>query len=54
MTRLPVIWAVNRPPSPKKLMTSVHPAITLSTNGSTRSAGELSTDLGAIRTASGG
>jgi membrane protein YqaA with SNARE-associated domain len=31
MTRLPVVWAVNNPPSPTKLMTSMLPATGLST-----------------------
>jgi len=29
MATLPVMWAVNRPPSPRKLMTSTLPAIRL-------------------------
>jgi hypothetical protein len=32
ITRFPVMWAVNTP-SPRKLMTSTQPAITLSTEG---------------------
>jgi hypothetical protein len=34
ITRLPVTCAVNRPPSPRKPITSQLPAITLSTAGS--------------------
>src|SRR5260370_39466392 len=44
MTRLPVTWAVNRPPSPRKPMASALPAITLSTVGSNFVLSELSTD----------
>jgi hypothetical protein len=34
MTRLPVMWAVNSPLRRRKLMMSVHPAVTLSTMSS--------------------
>jgi hypothetical protein len=34
MTKLPVMWAVNSPLRPRKLMMSVHPAVTLSTTSS--------------------
>src|SRR5919198_1685729 len=44
MTRLPVMWAVNRPPSPRKLMTSTLPAVRLSTVGSSFVPSERSTE----------
>src|SRR5262245_24388763 len=44
MTRLPVMWAVNSPPSPRKLMTSTLPAVALSTIGSSLVLSELSTE----------
>jgi len=44
MTRLPVTWAVNRPPSPRKLIASTLPAIMLSTVGSNRELSEFSID----------
>src|SRR4029453_14214543 len=42
MARLPVTCAVNSPPSPRKLMTSTLPAVTLSTVGSSFVPSELS------------
>jgi hypothetical protein len=48
-TRLPVMCAVNRPSSPRKLMTSTLPATKARTNGSNIAPGELSTDgIGAL------
>src|SRR5216683_2276092 len=44
MTRLPVTWAVNRPPSPRKPMASTLPAIMLSTVGSNLAPSELAID----------
>jgi hypothetical protein len=44
MTRLPVTWAVNRPPSPRKPMASTLPAVKLSTAGSSFMVSEESTD----------
>jgi hypothetical protein len=44
MARLPVTWAVNRPPSPRKLITSALPATTLSRATSSYRRRELSTD----------
>ena len=44
MARLPVMCAVNRPPSPRKLMTSTLPAVRLSTLGSSFVPSELSTE----------
>src|SRR5438445_112628 len=43
-TRFPVMWAVKSPPRPRKPMTSVLPAITLSTAGSILVPGESPTD----------
>ena len=44
--RLPVTWATKRPPSPRKLMTSALPAITLRTIVSNIVPGELSAGRG--------
>ncbi len=44
MTRLPVMWAVNSPPSPRKPMASTLPAVKLSTLGSSFVPSDLSTE----------
>src|SRR3989442_7434358 len=44
MARLPVMCAVSRPPSPRKLMTSTLPVVRLSTLGSSFVPSELSTE----------
>ena len=44
MTRLPVTWARNKPPSPRRLMASTLPAILLRTVGSSCALSELSTN----------
>src|SRR5438105_4010220 len=44
MTKLPVMWAVNSPLRTRKPMTSVHPAVTLSTISSAWTARGLSTN----------
>ena len=51
MTRLPVICAVNRPPSPRKPMASVLPAMTASTEGSSFVTSESSIDRSKTRCA---
>src|ERR1700723_1462612 len=51
MTRLPVMCAVNNPPSPRKPMTSTLPAVTLSTLGSSFPPSVLSTAGGDTQTA---